>query len=52
MTGRRLVRVGWALVMALCVLTTPADAPAVTPDTAEWRGTAEQKLWGLMQVWA
>jgi carboxyl-terminal processing protease len=51
-TEKRPVRVGWALAMALCVLAMPAGAPAATPDTVEWQGTAEQKLWGLMQVWA
>jgi len=51
-TGRKLVGVGWVLVLALCVLATPAQTRAATPDTAQWRGTAEQKLWGLMQVWA
>jgi C-terminal processing protease CtpA/Prc len=52
MTHRKLVSVGWALVMVLCVLAVPADTPAATDDPAEWHGTSEQKLWGLMQVWA
>ncbi len=52
MTSRKLVRVVWALAMVLCALVMPTDAPAANPDATEWRATAEQKLWGLMQVWA
>ena len=29
-----------------------ASQPAVSPESEIWRGTAEQRLWGLMTVWA
>jgi carboxyl-terminal processing protease len=44
-------RVGQALGLALWLAALPVRSPAATPDDAEWRGTAEQKIWGLMQVW-
>jgi len=40
-----------ALGVLACMMALPADTPADTADAAEWRGTAEQKVWGLMQVW-
>ena len=39
------------MAIALCALGVPTAAAAQTGDPAEWRGTADQKVWGLMQVW-
>lgn len=49
MRSPQLAGMSCALVAALCMAAT--DAPAAASDDAQWRGTAEEKLWGLMQVW-
>jgi len=36
---------------AALLVATAISAQTTTPDDAEWQGTAEQKIWGLMQVW-
>lgn len=45
-------RARWALAVgAALLIVTAAAAPAAAPDDEGWQGTAEQKIWGLMQVW-
>lgn len=42
------------LVISTCALFIAAavtSAPPALADDTEWRGTTEQKVWGLMQVW-
>jgi len=51
MESRKRAGAVWALGVALCMVALPAETPAAAADAAEWRGTAEQKVWGLMQVW-
>ncbi len=41
---------GWVLGIVLSVAAA-APAPAASSEDTEWRGTPEQKVWGLMQVW-
>ncbi len=50
-TGGTVVGAVRVMAMALCALGVPTAAAAQTPDPADWRGTNEQKVWGLMQVW-
>jgi carboxyl-terminal processing protease len=40
------------LCAALIVFTTNAWTQPSSPKTTEWTGTTEQKIWGLMTVWA
>jgi len=39
------------VVAALCAVPFSATAAAEPPEADRWQGTAEQKVWGLMQVW-
>jgi hypothetical protein len=51
MGSRKCAGALWALGVMLCMVALPAETPAAAADAAEWRGTAEQKVWGLLQVW-
>jgi len=51
MTDMNRPRWASALAAALLIFTAPA-AQAAAPDDGGWQGTVEQKVWGLMQVWA
>jgi len=39
-----------AVMITLCAVA-GAEAPDPGPDDSQWRGTPDQKIWGLMQVW-
>jgi len=39
------------MAISLCALGVPTAAAAQEGAAEPWRGTAEQKVWGLMQVW-
>ena len=49
MMSAKLVKAVSALVV--CVATVPAVTSAESSDATQWRGTSEEKVWGLMQVW-
>ncbi len=50
-TGEILARAVRTAAVSLCALGAPLAVAAEAPDAGAWRGTAEQKIWGLMQVW-
>jgi len=50
MNSARLARGALALGLALAV-TGATRASGADPNDDEWRGSPEQKVWGLMQVW-
>ena len=49
-SGRR-AGTAWILGLMMCVVAWPANAPAEPAEAADWRGTVEQKVWGLIELW-